>query len=387
MMYVNLIWMWGHPEVYILVLPTFGIYSEVVATFSRKKLFGYTSQVIAAFAITLLACLVWLHHFFTMGAGSDVNAFFGIMTGIIAIPTGVQFFDWISTMYKGKIVFSTPMYWFMGFLACFTFGGLAGVLMSLPAADYQLHNSLFLVAHFHTMIVSGALFGIFAGITYWWPKVTGYKLNESLGRKAFWCWLIGFILSFGPLYILGFLGAVRRLDHYDVPGWQWLFIAAGIGLVVIGIGVLFQIAQIIVSYLQRNENLDITGDPWNGRTLEWSVPSPAPSYNFAVIPEVHSRDAWWETKISESANQQISGSVTGKYQNIQMPKNTAMGIYLSAFVLALGFAFVWHITWLIIVSLIGSIACIIIRGFDENTEHTITAVELEKMETAAKINL
>ncbi len=375
MMYVNLIWMWGHPEVYILVLPTFGVYSEIIATFSQKKLFGYTSQVLAAFGVTALACLVWLHHFFTMGAGSDVNAFFGIMTGFIAIPTGVQFFNWISTMYKGKIIFATPMYWFMGFLACFTFGGMAGVLMSLPAADYQLHNSLFLVAHFHTMIVSGALFGIFAGITYWFPKIFGFKLNESWGKKAFWCWLFGFILSFGPLYILGFLGATRRLDHYNEPGWQWLFVAAAIGLGVICLGALFQLIQLIVSIKERKQNLDTTGDPWNGRTLEWSTPSPPPLYNFAIIPKVNSRDAWWDAKSSGSADRLISKPI---YQDIEMPKNTAMGIYLAGFVFLLGFAFVWHITWMIIVGLVGSIACVIIRSLDEDTEYVITAGELEK---------
>ncbi len=377
MMYVNLIWMWGHPEVYILILPTFGIYSEIVSTFAQKKLFGYTSQVLAAFGVTALACLVWLHHFFTMGAGADVNAFFGIMTGIIAIPTAVQFFNWISTLYKGKIRFATPLYWFMGFLACFTFGGMAGVLLSLPAADYQLHNSLFLVAHFHTMIVSGALFGIFAGITYWFPKIFGFRLNESLGRKAFWFWLFGFLLSFGPLYLLGFLGATRRLDHYNVPGWQPLFIAAGLGLALIGIGALFQVAQIIVSIRDREKNRDTSGDPWNGRTLEWSTASPPPFYNFAVVPTVTGRDAWWENK------QKMRDARTGRgqeYQNIEMPKNTAMAIYLSAFAFLASFAFVWHIVWMQIFGLAGVIVCIIIRSLDENTEYTVTAQELEKFE-------
>ncbi|HVY68167.1 MAG TPA: cbb3-type cytochrome c oxidase subunit I [Patescibacteria group bacterium] len=376
MMYVNLIWMWGHPEVYILVLPTFGIYSEVVATFSRKKLFGYTSQVLAAFGVTALACLVWLHHFFTMGAGSDVNAFFGIMTGFIAIPTGVQFFDWISTMYKGRVLLASPMYWFLGFLACFTFGGLAGVLMSLPAADYQLHNSLFLVAHFHTMIVSGALFGIFAGLTYWFPKVTGFKLNEAWGKRAFWFWLWGFLLSFGPLYILGFLGATRRLDHYNAAGWQWLFVAAGLGLCVIGLGALCQLIQLIVSFRQRRENRDTTGDPWNGRTLEWSMPSPPPFYNFAAVPQVSSRDDWWEQKQSALAGQKPKPA----YQDIEMSKNTGLAIYLSAFVFALGFALVWHIYWLATVGLIGAVVCVMLRALDEHTEYTITAAELKRME-------
>ncbi len=365
MMYINLIWMWGHPEVYILILPSFGIFSEVVATFSQKKLFGYTSMVIAAFGVTGIACLVWLHHFFTMGAGADVNAFFGISTMLIGLPVGVQIINWISTMYRGKITFSLPMYWFMGFLATFTFGGMAGMLLSLPAADYQLHNSLFLVAHFHTMIIGGALFGIFAGISYWFPKVTGFKLNEKWGKRSFWFWLVGFFMSFTPLYILGFLGATRRLDHYTDPMWQPYFIIAGIGLCVIGIGALLQIVQLVVSYKQRKENMDLTGDPWNGRTLEWSVPSPAPSYNFATIPTVTSRDAFWEMK------QQGKQGAPVKQESFEVPANTAMGIYLSGFVLLLGFAFVWHITWLIIVGLIGAIACVIIRSLDNDTERQI----------------
>jgi cytochrome o ubiquinol oxidase subunit 1 len=253
---------------------------------------------------------------------------------------------------------------------------MAGVLLSLPAADYQLHNSLFLVAHFHTMIVSGALFGIFAGITYWFPKVTGFTLNEKWGKRAFWAWLFGFLLSFGPLYVLGFLGATRRLDHYDIASWRWLFVTAGIGLCVIGIGALCQIIQFIVSIRDRKKNLDTTGDPWNGRTLEWSVPSPAPFYNFAILPKVEGRDAWWEVK--KNNTQYPIPNI--QYQDIHMPKNTAMGIYLSGFVFLLGFAFVWHITWLIIVSLIASIVCVIIKSLEEETEYTITAAELERME-------
>jgi cytochrome o ubiquinol oxidase subunit 1 len=377
MMYINLIWMWGHPEVYILILPSFGIYSEIVSTFARKKLFGYTSQVLAVFGVTFLAYLVWLHHFFTMGAGADVNAFFGISTMFIALPVGVQIINWIATMYKGKLLLATPMYWFIGFLATFTFGGMAGVLMASPAADYQLHNTLFLVAHFHTMIIGGALFGIFAGITYWFPKVTGFKLNEKWGKRTFWCWLVGFFLSFTPLYILGFLGAVRRLDHYTDPSWQPLFICAGIGICVIGIGALMQVIQLVVSYKERKQNLDVTGDPWNGRTLEWSTSSPPPSYNFAIIPTVTDRDAWWEIK--KRGQEPIK-----KYGDIEMAKNTPIGIYVSAFVFLLGFAAVWHIIWLMIAGLAGAIICVIIRSLDEETEYIIPAAEVESMENGKK---
>ena len=376
MMYINLIWMWGHPEVYILVLPTFGIYSEIVSTFSQKKLFGYKSQVAAAILITLLAFVVWLHHFFTMGAGADVNAFFGIMTMFIAIPTAAQIFNWILTMYRGKVIFSSVMYWFFGFVVTFTFGGMAGVLLASPAADYQLHNSLFLVAHFHTMVIGGALFGIFAGITYWWPKVTGFKLNEQIGKWAFWAWLLGFFVSFTPLYILGFMGATRRLDHYTNPAWQPLFITSGIGICIIALGAALQILQIIVSIRQRRQNLDSTGDPWNARTLEWSTPSPPPHYNFAVLPRVESRQPWWDEKQEASSGVRLAG----KYEDIVLPKNTAMGIYVSGFIFLLGFAFVWHILWLGLVGFVGAVVCVIIRSLDPHTDYILKASEVAKEE-------
>lgn len=379
MMYTNLIWTWGHPEVYVLILPAFGIYSEIVSTFSQKKLFSYTSQVLAALGITLMSMLVWLHHFFTMGAGADVNAFFGIMTAIIALPTSVQVFNWISTMFHGKIIFASPMLWFLGFVSTFTFGGMAGVLMSVPPADFQIHNSLFLVAHFHTMIIGGALFGIFAGITYWFPKVTGFKLNERIGKYAFWCWIIGFFTAFTPLYILGLMGATRRLDHYSAAsGWQPLFIIAFIGVCIIGLGTLIQVAQVVYSIKHRNENKDTTGDPWNGRTLEWSTLSPAPFYNFAIIPQVTSRDAFWEMK---KENKKIKP----QYEDITLPKNTALGIYVSIFCFAAGFAFVWHIYWLAVLGIVGAILCVIIRTFDEKTEYVLKATEVAKLEGGREI--
>lgn len=376
MMYINLIWTWGHPEVYILMLPAFGIFSEVVATFSKKRLFGYVSMVVATISITLLAFSVWLHHFFTMGAGANVNAFFGIMTMVIAIPTGVKVFNWLFTMYRGRIRFATPMLWFLGFVVTFTIGGATGVLMAVPAIDFQVHNSLFLVAHFHNMVVGGALFGIFAGITYWFPKVTGFKLNERLGKYAVWCWIIGFFTSFTPLYILGFMGATRRLDHYDsATGWQPLFMVSAFGLLIIACGVIFQLLQIIVSLKQRKQNTDTTGDPWNARTLEWSTQSPPPFYNFAVIPEVHERDAFWAMKQS---NKLAKGPV--QYEDIILPKNTALGIYLSGFVFLIAFAFVWHIIWLVLVGLFGAIACFILRAFDEKTEYILAADEVARIE-------
>jgi len=416
MLYVNLIWSWGHPEVYILMIPAFGIYSDIVSTFSKKRLFGYKTMVGAAIAITLLSVLVWLHHFFTMGAGANVNAFFGIMTGIIAIPTGVQVFNWLATMFRGRITFSTPMLWFIGFLCTFTIGGMAGVLLGVPGADFQLHNSLFLVAHFHTMVIGGALFGIFAGISYWFPKVMGFRLNERIGKYAFWFWVTGVVTSFTPLYILGLMGASRRLDHYDPSlGWQSLFMVAGLGMVIIGIGVALQILQIVVSIIQNKENRDASGDPWDGRTLEWATASPPPEYNFAIIPKVTDRDAFWQMKqaaVIVSASEAIPhrdssfhydvktlggcatlpggfsrNSIPVIYEDIVMPKNTAMGIYVSGFIFLAGFALVWHIIWLIIVGIAGAIICVIIRSFDENTKYVIPAAEVERREGDGNANI
>jgi cytochrome o ubiquinol oxidase subunit 1 len=370
MMYVNLIWAWGHPEVYILILPAFGVFSEIVPVFSGKKLAGYASMVLSVFAIVLLSFTVWVHHFFTMGAGGDVNAFFGIMTAVIAVPTGVKIFNWLFTMYRGRIRFTTPMLWFMGFVVLFTLGGVAGVLLAEPAADFQLHNSLFLVAHFHTMIVSGVLFGYFAGLTFWFPKIFGFTLDERYGRKAFWCWLVGFILAFGPLYILGFMGATRRLDHYSASlGWQPLFIVAGIGAALIAVGFGFQAAQVIRSIKDRHKTRDTTGDPWNGRSLEWSVPSPAPAYNFAIRPIVHARDAFWAHKQSGVAPEK-------HYEAIVMPKNTDGGILIAVAAFFFGFGMVWHIWWLVVLALCGTLAGILMRTFSEDTEQLLSASEV-----------
>jgi cytochrome o ubiquinol oxidase subunit 1 len=378
MMYVNLIWAWGHPEVYILILPAFGIFSEIVATYSRKPLFGYKSMVGAIWAIVFLSFVVWLHHFFTMGAGANVNAFFGIMTMLIAVPTGVKIFNWLFTMYRGRIHFASPMYWFLGFIALFTIGGVAGVVMAVPPADFQLHNSLFLVAHFHTMIISGVLFGFFAGITYWFPKIFGFKLHEKLGKLAAVCWISGFILAFVPLYILGLMGATRRMDHYDASlGWQQLFIVAAVGIGLIMIGVGLQVLQFIVSIALRENHRDLTGDPWNGRTLEWAASSPPPVYNFAVIPAANERDAFWAAKQSGTVIKSLS------YENITLPKNTPFPMIIAGFAFLAGFGIIWHIWWLAFIGFAGVISSIIVRSTDEATEYTISAADVKKMEAAS----
>lgn len=376
MMYINMFWAWGHPEVYILVLPAFGIFSEVVPVFSHKRLFGYTSMVWAIVAISFLSFIVWLHHFFTMGAGANVNAFFGIMTMIIGIPTGVKVFNWIFTMFRGRVKFTTPMYWFLGFIVIFTIGGMAGVLMSIPAIDFQVHNSLFLIAHFHFVIIGGVLFGFFAGYSYWFPKFTGFMLNEKLGKYAFWCWMIGFLLAFLPLYLLGFMGATRRLNQYDVPEWQPLFIVAGIGAMIVLAGLGFQILQLLVSIMQRKANRDLTGDPWNGRNLEWSTTSPPPFYNFAFIPEVHERDSFWAKK-----HQKVKEVAVRKYEDIHMPSNTAMGFVIGVFSFLFGFGLIWHMFWLAAISTIGIIAGVIIHLYQKHPEYYFPAEEVAKIES------
>ena len=324
--------------------------------------------------VSAFALSVWLHHFFTMGAGADVNAFFGLMTMIIAIPTSVLVFNWIATMYKGRIRFTTPMLWFLGFVGTFAVGGLTGVMLAEPPADFQLHNSLFLVAHFHTMVIGGVLWGIFAGISYWFPKMTGFRLNERIGRYAFWCWLIGFWMAFGPLYVLGFMGATRRLDHYDNTNWRAFFIVALCGGILILVAVALQVVQIIASFIQKGTLADTTGDPWDGRSLEWSTPSPAPFYNFTSLPQVSSRDAFLEMK--------QQGLPKPVYEDIHMPRNIAAGIYIAVLAYLLGFGFIWHITWLIIAALIGIVVCVIARTFNEDTEYTLKATEVKKLEEA-----
>ncbi|ASA58332.1 cytochrome o ubiquinol oxidase subunit I [Vibrio gazogenes] len=376
MMYINLIWAWGHPEVYILVLPIFGVFSEVTATFSRKKLFGYTSLVWATIAITILAFIVWLHHFFTMGAGANVNAFFGIATMIISIPTGVKIFNWLFTMYKGRIQFTSPMMWTIGFLITFSIGGMTGVLMAVPGADFVLHNSVFLVAHFHNVIIGGVVFGCFAAITYWFPKATGFTLNEAWGRRAFWCWLIGFLMAFLPLYALGFMGMTRRLSQDISPDYFPLLATAAVGTAIVALGVLCQVIQIVVSIRDREQNRDVTGDPWDGRTLEWSTSSPPPFYNFAVLPKGDEVDAFWYQK--QKGEHSLDKEV--EYEPIHMPKNTPTGMYVSACSLVFGFAMIWYIWWLAAIGFIGIVVTSIWHSFNDDVDYYVQVDEIKAIE-------
>jgi len=380
MMFVNLIWVWGHPEVYILILPAFGIFSEVVSTFSGKPLFGYRSMVAATMVICILSFTVWLHHFFTMGAGADVNAIFGIASMIIAVPTGVKVFNWLFTMYGGRIVYSTPILWSIGFIVTFVIGGMTGVLLAAPPADFVLHNSLFLVAHFHNVIIGGVLFGAFAGYTYWFPKAFGFRLHEVLGKASFWCWIIGFYVAFMPLYVLGLMGMTRRMQHYDVPAWHpWLLIAAG-GAAIILIGIILQIAQLVVSIRRREELRDETGDPWNGRSLEWATPSPPPAFNFAVLPRIAGKDAYWGMK--QRALQQARLGEEPTYAEIEMPRNSPTGFICAFFATFMGFALIWHIWWMVGLAALGAYATFVVFAWRDKDEYVIPAEAVARIDRA-----
>jgi len=376
MMYINLIWAWGHPEVYILILPAFGVFSEVISTFSSKPLFGYRSMIVATMAICVLSFMVWLHHFFTMGAGADVNGFFGIMTMIIAVPTGVKIFNWLFTMWGGRVRFTTPLLWTLAFMVTFTIGGMTGVLLAVPPADFVLHNSLFLVAHFHNVVIGGVLFGAFAGYAYWFPKAFGFKLHEGWGKVAFWFWVIGFYIAFMPLYVLGLLGMTRRMQHYDVDAWQpWLIVAAFGAVLILG-GIIAQVIQLIVSIRQSEVLRDLTGDPWDGRTLEWITTSPPPVYNFAVLPNVEGEEAYWGIKQKALRDRQLSK--LPQYEAIEMPRNSPTGFVAAFFAVVAGFALIWHIWWLVILGLAGGFAVFVIFAWRDHGEYEMSAADVAR---------
>ncbi|MEO7495494.1 MAG: cytochrome o ubiquinol oxidase subunit I [Massilia sp.] len=376
MMYVNLIWIWGHPEVYILILPVFGIFSEVVSTFSSKRLFGYTSMVYATVVITILSYLVWLHHFFTMGSGASVNSFFGITTMIISIPTGAKIFNWLFTMYRGRIRFELPMMWAIAFMVTFVIGGMTGVLLAVPAADFVLHNSLFLIAHFHNVIIGGVLFGLFAGINYWFPKAFGYKLDTYWGKWSFWLWVVGFYFAFMPLYVLGLMGVTRRMSHFEDPSLQIWFQIAAFGAVLIAGGIGAMLMQFVVSFLRRDKLRDVTGDPWDGRTLEWSTSSPPPDYNFAFTPVVHDNDTWADMKKNQYARP------IKDFVSIHMPKNTWAGFVIAAISAVIGFALIWQM-WLVAgVAFVGMMVAIIIHTFNYKRDYHVSVEEVVRTEAA-----
>ncbi|MFD2032649.1 cbb3-type cytochrome c oxidase subunit I [Ancylobacter dichloromethanicus] len=376
MMYVNLIWIWGHPEVYILILPAFGIFSEVTSTFAGKRLFGYTSMVYATVVITILSYLVWLHHFFTMGSGASVNSFFGITTMIISIPTGAKMFNWLFTMYRGRIRFELPMMYTIAFMLTFVIGGMTGVLLAVPPADFVLHNSLFLVAHFHNVIIGGVLFGLFAGIAFWWPKAFGFTLDPFWGKLSFWFWVTGFYFAFMPLYVLGLMGVTRRLRVFDDPSLHIWFIIAAFGAFLIACGIACFLIQIAVSIARRERLRDTTGDPWNARTLEWATSSPPPAYNFAFTPVVHDLDAWWDMK-QRGYSRPLAG-----FKPIHMPRNSGTGPILAGLSFVLGFALIWYIWWLAALAFVALIVTVIAHTFNYNRDFDIPAAEVTRAEEA-----
>ena len=381
MLYFNLIWAWGHPEVYILILPAFGVFSEVIAVFAGKRLFGYRSMVMATLAICVLSFMVWLHHFFTMGAGADVNGFFGIMTMIIAVPTGVKIFSWLFTLYRGRIRFEVPLLWAIGFMVTFVIGGMTGVLLAVPPADFVLHNSLFLVAHFHNTIIGGVVFGVFAGYTFWFPKAFGFTLDERLGKAAFWCWFVGFYVAFVPLYVVGLEGMTRRMQHYDRPEWHpWLLVAA-LGALIILCGIALQAAQLAISIRSRERRRDPTGDPWDGRTLEWATPSPPPVFNFAVLPNVTDEESYWSVK-QQAREQMRLVTPEPHYEHIEMPRNSPVG-FVTAFLATLtGFSLIWHIWWLVVLGLACAYVTFVVFAWRDVAEFEIPADEVARIDRA-----
>ena len=374
MMYWNLVWIWGHPEVYVLVLPVFGIYSEITSTFTGKRLFGYSSMVYATVVITILSYLVWLHHFFTMGSGASVNSFFGIATMVISIPTGAKIFNWLFTMYRGSIRFELPMMWVVAFMLTFVVGGMTGVLLAVPPADFVLHNSLFLVAHFHNVIIGGVVFGLFAGIDYWWPKAFGFKLDPFWGKIHFWGWVIGYWVAWTPIYIVGLMGTTRRMRYLEDPTLQPYFVIAAIGALIILVGILGFVISIAVS-IKNRDKLKVGDDPWDGRPLEWSTSSPPPPYNFAFTPIVHDLDAWYDMK-QRGYEHPAEG-----FRPIHMPRNTGVGVILSGLALTLGFAMVWYIWWLAAAAFIGLVVVAIGHTFNYNRDYYIPAEDVQRVES------
>ncbi|NDP48329.1 MAG: cytochrome ubiquinol oxidase subunit I [Sulfuriferula multivorans] len=373
MNFANLFWLFGHPEVYILVLPSFGVYSELISTFSGKSLFGYRSMVIATMAIVALSFAVWMHHFFTMGQSANINAVFGIASMLIGIPTGVKIYDWMWTIFRGRVRFTVPMIYSIGFIYLFVLGGITGILLASPTIDYQVHNTVFLVAHFHNVAIPGALFGLLAGYHFWFPKAFGFRLNERMGKVSAFCWIFGFMLAFFPLYALGLMGLPRRSVAYTEPSYVPLEIAAFLGAILLTVALVTLVVQLWVSIKQRDKNRVFAGDPWDGRSLEWSVSAPPPEYNFAVIPVVTGRDAFTLAKEGGKAY-----PLPESYTDIEMPKNSVMGPVLGAIGFALAFGLVWHILWMVILFFVAAVVTMIVYGFARDTTRIVPAQQVQQ---------
>lgn len=376
MLWANLFWLWGHPEVYIVALPAFGIFSEVVATFSRKTLYGYTSMVIAIVGIAFLSMIVWVHHFYTMGAGPAVNSFFSITTMLIAVPTGVKMFNWLFTMRKGRIKFTTAMLWTLAFIPTFTIGGVTGVMLAMGAADYQYHNTHFLVAHFHYVLIPGVVFAVFAALYYWWPKMFGHMLNEKIGKWHFWLFNIGFNLTFMPMFLLGLDGMTRRMYTYsESTGWGPLNLLSASGSIILAAGFVAFCYNIYWSF--RYASRDVPSDPWDARTLEWYTATPVQHYNFAKLPEIKTLDAFWHMKKNGQTK-----LVETRLEKIHMPSNSGLPFVMSTVFGIAGFllVFEWHLA--AAVATIGIIICLILRSFDYDDGYYVSVDEVKKTERA-----
>ncbi|MCF6136536.1 cytochrome aa3 quinol oxidase subunit I [Pseudalkalibacillus berkeleyi] len=374
MLWANLFWVWGHPEVYILILPAFGIYSEIISTFSKRNLYGYKSMVASMVLISVLSFVVWAHHFFTMGQGAMANSIFSITTMAIAVPTGVKIFNWILTLWKGKIEFTTPMLYSILFIPLFTLGGVTGVMLAMSAADYQYHNTMFLVAHFHNVIIPGVVFAMLAGLTYYWPKMFGFMLNERIGKWTAWLLSIGFLLAFMPMYVTGLDGQARRMYTYsESTGFGPMNMVSFVGAAIMAIG--FVLIVYNIYYSVRYASRDISADPWDARTLEWATHTPVPHYNFAITPEVASSEAYWDYK---KKNHEL---YKGDYEKIHMPNNSGIPFVMSCIFFGWGFSLIFSLWIPAIITTIGIFVCMTLRSFEKDHGHYVSVKEIEDTES------
>ncbi|WP_411829516.1 cytochrome c oxidase subunit I [Paenibacillus lautus] len=386
----HIFWIFGHPEVYILILPAFGIISEVIPTFSRKRLFGYSSMVFATILIAFLGFMVWAHHMFTTGLGPVANALFSIATMLIAVPTGIKIFNWLFTMWGGQIRFTSANLFAIGFVPTFVMGGVTGVMLASAPADFQFHDTYFVVAHFHYVIVGGLVFGLFAGLHYWWPKMFGRVLNETLGKWTFWLFAIGFHMTFFVQHFLGLLGMQRRIVSY-LPNQNFdeLNFISTIGAILMGIGVLAFLANVVIT---SRKPVGAPADPWeDGRTLEWSIPSPPPEYNFKQIPLVRGIDAYWKEKMA--GNKEMTPSEPVGPIHMPSPSILPFVMSLGLFIAGLGFMFstedfsnsfmslIFNKYIVLIVGLLITFAAMIARSlYDDHGYH----IEVEELEGESK---
>lgn len=367
----HIFWIFGHPEVYILILPAFGVISEVISTFARKRLFGYSSMVFATALIGFLGFMVWAHHMFTTGLGAIANTLFGLATMLIAVPTGIKIFNWLLTMWGGQIRFTAANLWAVGFIPTFTIGGMTGVMLAIPPADYQYHDSYFVVAHFHYVIVGGLVFGLFAGLYYWWPKMFGKMLNETLGKWNFWTFFIGFHLTFFPQHFLGLMGMPRRVFTYlkDQNLDLGNFIST-IGAFGMTIGTILFLVNVVVS---ANSSKRAPADPWDGRSLEWSIPSPPPEYNFAQTPLVRGLDAFWIEKMAGNKGMTPAEPLG----DIHMPSPSFLPFLMSVGLFIAGYGFMYHNYVVVVIGLLVTFACMFLRSVKDDPGYHIHEDEIE----------